>query len=246
MLSAFALKIIAIVSMLIDHVGAVLLPDVIELRYIGRLAFPIFCFLIAEGYAHTKNAPKYLSRLGLFALISELPFNLAFRGELLYFGSCNVFITLFLGLLAIMLFEAVLKWDGLSGFLSQLIALVPVVCLAAAADSIGSDYGKYGVVLIFIFHIFREHRTAALLVFAFSTILKYDIIAANHNAGTYLFKASDRQWYFVESTQMYCILAALPIALYSGKRGRGGLKWLFYVFYPAHLMLLWLINLFVR
>ncbi len=246
MLSAFALKIIAIVSMLIDHVGAVLLPNVIELRYIGRLAFPIFCFLIAEGYAHTKSAPKYLSRLGLFAIISEIPFNLAFSGELLSFSRCNVFVTLFLGLLSVMLFDAVLKWDGLSGFVSHLIALVPVVSLAASADYLGCDYGKYGVVLIFIFHIFREHRFAALLVFAISTILKYDIIAANHNAGTYLFEASDRKWYFVESTQMYCILAALPIALYNGKRGYGGCKWLFYVFYPAHLMLIWLISVLLK
>ncbi len=242
MLSTFVLKVIAVVSMAIDHTGAVLFPEVTLLRYIGRLAFPIYCFLISEGYVHTRNVPKYLMRLGLFALISELPFNLAFGGELFHFNSCNVFVTLFLGLFALILFDTVVKWEGIPQFASYLLALIPVAAIARTADTLGSDYGKYGVLLIFIFYIFRENRTSAILVFALSTVLKYDILSVSYGVGTMLFESGDRAWYFVETTQLYCLLAAIPIGLYSGKRGYGGCKWLFYAFYPTHLIILWLLS----
>ncbi len=242
MLSTFALKIIAIISMLIDHVGAVFFPGVIWLRLIGRLAFPIFCFLIAEGYAHTKNAPKYLIRLGLFAIISEIPFNLAFHGELFFFNGCNVFVTLSLGLFAIMLYDAVRKWEGIPTFAASLLALIPVAALAFSADMVGSDYGKYGVVMIFIFHLFRDNRAVAMIIIALSTLLKYGIIAGAHSAGEFLFELGSVKWYFVTATQLFCFFAFIPISLYSGKKGYSGCKWLFYVFYPAHLILLWLVS----
>lgn len=243
MLSAFAVKMIAIVCMLIDHVGAVLLPEVVFLRYIGRLAFPIFCFSIAEGFSHTKSAPKYLMRLGIFAIISEIPFNLAFHGKLFYLSGCNVFVTLFMGLLAVMLFETVMKWEGLPRFVNILLALIPVAALCRTADTLGSDYGKYGVMLIFIFHIFRSNRTAALLVFALCTLLRYGITTTAYPDAVRLFEVNERTWYFFEQTQIYCLLAALPLALYSGKKGYAGAKWLFYAFYPAHLLVIWLISL---
>ena len=76
------LKLIACITMLIDHIGAVFFPSLILLRIIGRLSFPIYCFLLAEGAAHTKHAPRYALRLLLCALISELPYDLAFSGKL--------------------------------------------------------------------------------------------------------------------------------------------------------------------
>lgn len=246
MLSAFILKVIAVISMAIDHTGAVLFPNITVLRYIGRIAFPIYCFLIAEGYAHTKSAPKYLMRLGLFALISEVPYNLAFGGEFFNFSGCNVFVTLFFGLLALMLFDTVLTWRDLPGFVSYLTALVPVAAIALAADTLGSDYGKYGVVLIFVFHIFRSNRTAAILVFALSTVLRYDVLLIPGADSVRLFTIGDYTWYFVETTQFYCLLAAVFIALYSGKQGYCGRRWLFYAFYPAHLLVLWFLSVILR
>ncbi len=243
MLSTFVLKIIAIISMMTDHVGAVLFPDQVWMRYVGRLAFPIFCFLIAEGFAHTKNVPKYLMRLGMFALISEIPFNLAFKGKLFFYGGCNVFITLFLGLLALVIFDAINRMEGIPKPVLLLISLVPVAALCRTADSLGSDYGKYGVMLIFIFYIFRENRTAALLVFALSTLLKYGLTTTPYPQALMLFKAGGKTWFFFEQTQLYCLLAAIPLALYSGECGSRRFKWLFYAFYPAHLMILWLISL---
>ena len=117
-LSAAVLKWTAILTMLIDHVGAAVLAGLAKkhqgwgvgvfsrdfyyaTRVIGRIAFPIFCFLLIEGLFHTRSRWKYLFRLGLFAVISEIPFDLAFQGTLLEFGSQNVFFTLFFGLLCI-------------------------------------------------------------------------------------------------------------------------------------------------
>src|SRR5699024_2332190 len=97
-LSGFQLKCIAILSMALDHTGAVLFPQEIWLRCAGRLAFPVFCFLIVEGFVHTHDVYRYMARLGVFALISEIPYDLAFRGVCLEFAYQNVFFTLLIGI----------------------------------------------------------------------------------------------------------------------------------------------------
>ena len=93
----FTLKMIAIISMLTDHVGCILFPDELIFRAIGRIAFPIFCFLVVEGFFHTRNTWNYLMRLCIFAILSEIPFDLAFFGKVFYLQKQNVFMTLALG-----------------------------------------------------------------------------------------------------------------------------------------------------
>ena len=107
-ISGYWLKVIAVVSMLIDHTSAVILEQISGLenpaflmRIIGRLAFPIYCFLLVEGFYHTRSRAKYAGRLFLFALISEVPFDLAFSRRMCDFSSSNVFFTLLFGLLVI-------------------------------------------------------------------------------------------------------------------------------------------------
>ena len=119
--SGSTLKLIAIITMLIDHIGAAVIARLLiagqgsellykiyyAMRAVGRVAFPIFCFLLVEGFFYTGSRKKYALRLFGFALLSEIPFDLAFSGKILEFGYQNVFFTLLIGLLTIMLFDEV-------------------------------------------------------------------------------------------------------------------------------------------
>ena len=100
------LKIIAMVSMVFDHVGDMFFPDMMWLRMVGRLAMPIFAFCITEGYIHTRNRNKYLLRMGIFALVSEVPFDLAFEGNI-NITHQNIMLTFFIAILSLKLFDLI-------------------------------------------------------------------------------------------------------------------------------------------
>ncbi len=153
-LTTFQLKVLAIISMLADHVGAVLYPEAVWLRYAGRLAFPIFCFLLVEGYYHTGNVAKYMARLGIFALISEIPFDLAFHQTLWFPAKQNVFVTLFIGL--------GMLW-GLERERECIIRVGIVLLSMWAAEFLCCDYGFMGVLLIAVFGVTRGKNTARYL-----------------------------------------------------------------------------------
>ncbi len=192
-LSGSMLKWIAIVTMFIDHVGGCLLevyfmngrgtspykgfwnlPDNqvdfwfdvdIMLRSIGRLAFPIFCFLLVEGFLHTRNVKKYALRLGLFCLISEVPFDLAFWGEPFFWLYQNVFFTLLLGLLGIWALE---YFRGKQRIFGALLA----IAAALGADVLHTDYGAFGVFFIELFYLFRN-RTLVRNIVCIGSLLLY-------------------------------------------------------------------------
>ena len=103
-LDGTTLKLIAMISMVFDHAGDMFFPDVMWPRMIGRLAMPIFSFFIAEGFSHTRDKKKYLCRLGIFALISEIPFDLAFEGKI-GFSHQNIMLSFFLAVVALMLYD---------------------------------------------------------------------------------------------------------------------------------------------
>lgn len=166
------LKIIAYATMLIDHFAlaviynAILVPtfplvkgtDMYKLylfyrflRGVGRIAFPIFCFMIVEGFLHTRSRAKYALRLLLFGIVSEVPFDLAIFGEYYYPEYQNVFFTLLLGLFLIW------EWDH---FKDRWYIQIPLAgLLIYAGDFLSTDYGARGVVLIFIFYLMHEWRT---------------------------------------------------------------------------------------
>lgn len=205
-IDGFTLKLLAMLTMLTDHIGAILFPQYLVLRIIGRLAFPIYCFLLAEGAIYTKNIGKYSARLLLFAVLSEIPFDLAFSGRLFDWGSQNVFFTLFFGLLGIRIIQKseTYWWLGL-------LCMIP-------AELLHTDYGAIGVLFVFTFYLLYERRYYKLLAFSLINLVGY--------AGT---------------PQAYASLAALPMALYNGKRGFR-VKYFFYLFYPLHLMVLYFIS----
>lgn len=164
--SADLLKWIAIVTMFIDHIGAAVVektrilyqPQGIEfyftLRYIGRLAFPIFCFLLIEGFYHTRSRSKYLCNLLLFAVISELPFEISFLGELVW-GFRNVYWTLAIGMIVMMCLE---KGKELAFGKQNLWTLLIVAAGAIIAEFLHTDYGAIGVLLIYILYKLRDNR----------------------------------------------------------------------------------------
>lgn len=226
-ISGSTLKIIAIVTMLIDHAGATVVsaltrqpyitssPETLQavrtlynvMRDIGRVAFPIFCFLLVEGFLHTHNVKKYAQRLFLFALISEIPFDFALKPRWFYPSKQNVYFTLFIGLLVL--------W-GIQTSWGRIWVQIPIMVAGLlAADFLRTDYGYKGVFLIEVLYILRFSKLYQCLGGA--AAISWEVPAP---------------------------LAFLPVYFYNGKRGIS-LKYFFYWFYPVHLVVLGLITDYV-
>jgi TraX protein. len=305
-ISGSTLKLVAIFTMLIDHIAASILENLLRcggpssyanggllytvysiMRSIGRLAFPIFCFLLVEGFLHTRNKSKYAIRLGIFALISEIPFDLAFEGKMFSWGHQNVFFTLLIGLIVMAGFELVRvskdkKWlyvlavagavltggifvylttfftpyitgsydrNIIKGFVALIIwAIVAIFMLLVYAMTIRkkspkeanvtfsyyavlfagmllakllhTDYGGFGVLTIAIMYILRNNKMNSIVGGCVTlTIMSYG--------------------------EFPSFLDLLLIRHYNGQRGLN-LKYVFYLFYPVHLFLLYLICLFMK
>lgn len=238
------LKIIACLLMLIDHMGAALFPEAIIMRMIGRLSFPIFAYLIAIGYSKTNSFSKYLYRLLLFAAVSQIPFSLAFSEEIsvhsfsdflrFFVGSpspyLNIFFTLAIGLIAIR------AWDKGESTIGKIVA---ALALGITAQVFSTDYGIYGVAMILAFYIFRDNKiktvisqTSVFILFYASQIL----LAISRYPGISI----KLIWF----NQALSILALVFIFSYNGKKGKN-LKYLFYAFYPVHLLVIGLIKIFM-
>lgn len=144
-MNVFILKLIALTTMIIDHYGAIFQSNLMIFRIIGRLAFPIYCFLLVEGYFHTSDVKKYGKRLIIFALISEIPFDLAFYNKI-GFVHQNIFFTLFIGLVAIHLLEN-------KEFNKSIIIIS--ACILAIILSV--DYNAMGIIYILAFYYSRNY-----------------------------------------------------------------------------------------
>ncbi len=248
-ISGSTLKIIALVTMLIDHFGAIILGRMMDqrgiyeilnsadattvlkwmgeygglflvytiLRFIGRVAFPIFIFLMVEGFARTRNKWKYLLRMLLFAVLSEIPFDLALRNQVLEFTYQNIFFTLAIGLLAMIICEYIEKhvWSKNtigSKLLAVIFTAAVIVAAMVLAEVIASDYGWSGIACIMAIFLFRKNKVFQIVAGCIAFI-----------------------WEFTAP------LAFIPIAFYNGKRGLK-LKYFFYAFYPVHLLILYVIS----
>ena len=229
-MTAFALKLIAIIAMLFDHSSFLFYGRYFSwMRCVGRIAFPIFAFQICQGFLHTKNLKKYYLRLIIFALISEIPyawFTYTFTNKI----SINVIFTLILGLISINIYDYFFKKANGKRLLTQLlyiiISLLLVSGICILAEKLKFDYGYFGVLLIFSFYIFNNNKILMNLssflltcLFFLPRLIKFDF-----------------HIYFI--ILLLCtLLSLLPINLYNGKKGKD-FKWMFYVFYPLHLTLI--------
>ena len=217
-LDGTSLKLIAMISMVFDHVGDMFFPGALWMRMIGRLAMPLFSFCIAEGYAHTKNKQRYLLRMGVFALVSEIPFDLAFEGRV-GLGHQNIMLSFFLAILALMLFDRI-RGEGKEHAAGKtLLGILCVCAVAVLALVLRADYTLFAVLAVFLFYVLRK---------------RHPLLRCGAGVG---FLALTRTVGYYRVTG----LSLIPLLLYNGKRGRG-LKWLFYAFYPGHLLLLYLLK----
>lgn len=249
-ISGSTIKIVAMLCMLIDHIAAGVysryigahdlanlnvLKDVnaysvtyLLMRLIGRVAFPIFIFLMIEGFVHTKSKLKYLSRMMLFALVSEIPFDLLFNisrgdalhGRLLEFGYQNVYFTLSLGLLAMICMEHV--ENTLERTQVRTVLLIAIALLFMfIAWCLKTDYGYVGVLAILVGYIFREQANKLQIIVPVCVVLAIS-----------------------NPIELTAFLAVWLVSCYNGERGIN-VKWIFYAFYPLHLALIWGVCMFL-
>nr|MDE7431211.1 conjugal transfer protein TraX [Lachnospiraceae bacterium] len=153
-LTSSDLKLVALCTMTIDHIGAVLLPQYLILRIIGRIAFPIYCFLIVNGLFHTRDCKKYIGRLLLFALISEIFFDLAFFETIYEPEDQNVFFTLAIGLVMLYVIERIHNqpWIRIH-FLKIVMELLVVIFCCFLAYVLRTDYSFYGILMMYGFYM---------------------------------------------------------------------------------------------
>lgn len=233
-LTSCHLHILAMALMLCDHLWATLFPQQEWMTCLGRLAFPIFAFMIVEGYFHTKNVRKYWLRLGFFAVLSEIPFNLIYGSAAFYPFHQNVLWTFLLGLAAIALCENV-RAKGIWWLTWGTVAVVSLVGYGLGTLAMVDYYGA-GVLTVLTFYIFRKRTwwsfLGQLLCLGYLNI---------HILGTYYYPVTIGSWEISLVQQGFALLALLPIWLYHGRQGYHA-KWfqyLCYGFYPAHLLILY-------
>ncbi len=234
------IKWMAIITMVIDHIGAAFLEPMILngaasaealyrlswiymiLRGVGRFAFPAFCFLLAEGFFYTGSRQKYLRNLLIFAVLSEVPFDLALRGNLLDFTQQNVFWTLAIGFAAVWIAEYFMQKslsDRENGTPYYVVMVASVVIGAVLAELINADYGAVGVAAIFIMYaMHNKPLMAALFAWMMLSMLNW--------------------------MEIFAFPFILAVMFYNKQRGRQN-KYFFYVFYPAHLLILALVKIII-
>lgn len=219
------LKLMAAALMLIDHVGAILLPETVILRCIGRLAFPIFAFFIAEGYAHTRSFGRYLLRMAIWAAVSEIPFNLEF-GHFFVPGRQNVLWTFCLALLTLRGLDRLRRVPGVIGYAGAALALATGF---AAGKLLHVDYGGWGVMTVALFYLCREGRYARCGLLLGMLVLNGLCISSRTVPA-----------FGIAVPIQILAAAALPVIwLYNGRPGvNRRWRWAFYAFYPAHLLVL--------
>ena len=241
-MTAFFLKLIACISMLIDHVGAVLYgAGVIRnltlyyfMRIAGRIAFPFYVFMLVEGAFHTKSRLKYLIRLFVFALISEIPFDMAFNMSVLEFGSQNVFFTLALGLAAIIPVFFAVESTGKKRLALAAVSVLSVAACSAAAMFLKTDYGFGGVLTVAVI---------AVLTIPAKYVSVSKPIKRLINSAAYVIGVIALALILDNSIEYFALAGLVFIAAYNGKKGYSGglLKYAFYAYYPLHLGILGLI-----
>lgn len=230
-MSLFILKIIAIISMTIDHIGANLLPNGLLndiFRSIGRLAFPIFAFCIGEGYRHSKSLLKYVVRIAFCAFIAEVILIIYYLlSGYNYILQLDAYMILLAGLLCVILIN--------SKKIFNILLCIPIIILVKISNL---DYGLYGVFLCIIFGCTNKKLIWCLLFL----IISIFYISIGPKLNIYLPNILKFDNYDVD--QYLGLVSLIPILLYNGKLGIK-MKYFFYIYYPAHLAIIFIIQFII-
>ena len=248
------LKKIAMGTMFLDHAAVAviynygldemspLLENIgLAMRLIGRMAFPLYAFLLVQGFLYTKSWEKYAARVALFAVISEIPYNLVAGKQLLFPEAQNTLVVLLIGLICMKLLEMVEQKFGLQTgvsrqgteslagetdtgrkFLGAALMILVVATAAVAAELLRGDYGAFGVLLILVFYLFRFRPMEQMGFGSMVLLLIYNF----------------------SLHALFAWIAIFFINRYNGERGRK-LGYLPYVFYPVHLLVVYFVGVFV-
>lgn len=232
-IDSFTLHILAMLFMLCDHLWATLFPAQEWMTCVGRLAFPIFAFMIAEGCYYTSNVKKYMLRLFLFAIISEIPFNLIMGSSVFYPFHQNVLWTFLLGVLSIQIIEKAKKKQKkwISFFVVCLVLLMD--CLLGTITMV--DYNAAGILTVLLFYFFRKKTWIS---FAAQLVGLYYLNVVM--LGNLYYPVTILGHHFEIAQQSFALLALIPIWLYHGEQGYHSkwFKYFCYAFYPVHLLIL--------
>lgn len=228
-LSGNMLKIIAAISMTIDHIGIILFPDNMLLRIIGRLAFPIFAFLIAEGCRYTKNKPRYFFVMAFFAVVFQAFYTL-FTADMYL----NIFFTLSFAILIIyslqFFSDAIKSKNVMKSIFSSTLVIFIIACVYIVGRYFMIDYGFWGCML----------PTFAYVVPVGTSIFMKLLRIALFGVGMFPLIGS------VEiPVQAYEYLALIPLLFYNGKRGKYNMKYFFYIFYPLHIVIIYAFDILI-
>ena len=227
-LSNFDLKLIAIITMTIDHIGVVFgTPFYNLLRSVGRLSFPIFAFLLTEGYVHTKSFSKYFLRLLVLAVISEVIYDYVFFDSFIYIDANNIFFTLALGLLTLFLLD---KSKGLIKRYFKdkvdLVIILPItylliiVIMGLMGEFLNFSYGMLGILVISFFYLFKDNFALIVISVSLPTLI------------------------LGEGMQYFSLFSLILIYFYNKKLGKKS-KLFFYLYYPLHILVLGVIKMLI-
>lgn len=237
-IDSFTLHVLAMALMLGDHLWATMFPGAEWLTCIGRLAFPLFAFMIAEGYAHTSNIRKYILRMLVFAVLSEVPFDLIYGGTVFYPIHQNVLWTFLIALCTMVLTDRIRVRFAEKRFVLCLMTLLTVAASFAIGAVAMVDYYGPGVLTVLVFHYLRGRKW-------YHRLLQLGCLAVLHIGllGGFYYTVTIAGHAFEIVQQGFALFALIPIWLYSGKQGYHSkpFRYFCYAFYPLHLLLLYLI-----
>lgn len=214
--------------MSVDHIGNVFLNNNEIFRFFGRIAFPVFGFLLVEGFNHTKNDKKryykYLCRILIIALITEIFYDKLFFDKYLYFGNQNIMFSLFVALICMRIYDS-----NKENIFHKIESFFIVIYIGIIASVLLLDYGLAGILLIFNYYLISQLNKHKKLLYVLNTII-YMIIFGLLYSYNYILIGT--------------LLSLIPICLYNGQKGFNSpfIKYAFYLYYPLHIIVMLLIK----